>query len=308
MLKDINSKETFTLKVKRDIISNISRNDGFDYILMLILHNGAIQNDNYISIKCTKDEYDFYKNNFDEINFIKYRLTKKKYELKISTTDFYNKLNANDNSKNINKNIFIYFNHKNKFREFIKYSFILNGTILDPNDFYHLEIKLFYRYSHDEFIRRCRKFDLSFKSFKRNDYDFVYLKEADQIADFLRVVESYSYLLEFENLRIFKEVRNDINRKQNCEIANLNKVISTSVKQQNSINYINDTVGLGYLSDELREIAEIRLETENLTLQEIGELTNPKTSKSTVNYRLKKIISISEDLRRQKNVKSRPKN
>ena len=111
-------------------------------------------------------------------------------------------------------------------------------------------------------------------------------------------MSAHKSLLDLENVRIIKGVRNNINRIVNCETANLNKIVSASIKQQKDIKYIKDTVGLSYLSNPLREVAELRLNYPDLSLKELGETLNPPVGKSGINHRLKKISNIAEKLRR----------
>ncbi len=299
MQKGINIKETFTLKVKKDIKEQINKKDGELFIICLLLQNEIVIQNNSIQFICDFDEFEIYKNNFYMLEYLTYKIKKSKVTIELNKKTVYNYFRIEND--NVKLSIIDYILNNNKIREYIKYNFILYGYILNPTNYYHVEFKMSNKKSCSFFIKLATTFNLSFKYIDRKNGHYIYIKEAEQIADFLRIIEASSCLLEFENLRVFKEVRNDINRKQNCEIANLNKVIGAAVKQENAIKYIKNTVGLDYLKDELREIALLRLETENLTLQEISDLTNPKISKHTVNYRFKKIIDISEKLRRQKN-------
>jgi hypothetical protein len=104
-------------------------------------------------------------------------------------------------------------------------------------------------------------------------------------------------LLEFENIRILKQMRNDVNRLVNCETANLNKTVESSYHQIEDIEYIRNRVGLDYLSDQLREVAEIRLENREATLKEIGEMMEPPLGKSGINHRFRKIEKIAAEFR-----------
>ncbi len=298
MQKGTNTKETFTLKVKQDIISNIDKNDGLIFVLCLALQNDIEVCEDSFKFSCNNDDFIFYKDMFCKLKYLTYVTHKNKVTIELDKKTLYNYVCID--KEDVKTSIIDYIK-STKIREYIKYNFILYGSILNPTNYYHIELKMSDNINCNYFIGFASKFELNFKYINRKNGNYIYLKEAEQIADFLRIVGANNHLLEFENLRIFKEVRNDINRKQNCEIANLNKVIGTAVRQENAILYIKETVGLDYLKDELKEVALIRLETENLTLQEIGDLTNPKISKHTVNYRLKKVINISEKLRRQKN-------
>lgn len=104
----------------------------------------------------------------------------------------------------------------------------------------------------------------------RKRYFVVYVKEGSQIVDLLNIMEAPVALMELENIRIVKEMRNTVNRKVNCETANINKTVSAAVKQMEDIRYICDTVGLESLPDNLKEMAKMRLERPEATLKELG--------------------------------------
>ena len=125
----------------------------------------------------------------------------------------------------------------------------------------------------------------------------LYLKNGEQIIDVLSVMMAHVSLMELENVRIVKEVRNNINRQVNCETANLNKTIGAAVKQVNDIRYLMDKGALNSLSPELIAMAMVRLENEDLPLKDLGQLLNPPVSKSGVNHRLKKLSLAAEELR-----------
>ena len=118
--------------------------------------------------------------------------------------------------------------------------------------------------------------------------------------EILSVMEAPVALMELENIRILKEMRNSVNRQVNCETANINKTVSAAVKQLEDIEYIRDTVGLDYLPESLAEIAQARLERPDATLKELGEALSPPVGKSGVNHRLRKVSAIAENLRGQR--------
>ncbi len=129
---------------------------------------------------------------------------------------------------------------------------------------------------------------------------WYYIKEGSQIVEILSVMEAPVALMELENIRILKEMRNSVNRQVNCETANINKTVSAAVKQLEDIEYIRDTVGLDYLPESLAEIAQARLERPDATLKELGEALSPPVGKSGVNHRLRKVSAIAENLRGQR--------
>ncbi|MDY5484478.1 MAG: DNA-binding protein WhiA, partial [Clostridium sp.] len=143
-------------------------------------------------------------------------------------------------------------------------------------------------------------FSIDAKIVVRKKYYVVYIKEGSQIVELLGLMEAHVALMELENIRILKEMRNSVNRQVNCETANINKTVSAAVKQLGDITYIRDTVGLDYLPEALAEIARIRLEMPDATLKELGESLNPPVGKSGVNHRLRKISTIAETLREER--------
>ena len=114
------------------------------------------------------------------------------------------------------------------------------------------------------------------KSVKRKSSHVVYIKEAEQIIDFLNILGAHSHLLEFENIRIIKELRNKTNRINNCDSANLDKTINASLRQIQNIRLIEQTRGLTSLSDKLQEVARLRLENPESSLAELAEMMNPQ--------------------------------
>jgi DNA-binding protein WhiA len=111
-------------------------------------------------------------------------------------------------------------------------------------------------------------------------------------------MEAHTALMNLENVRILKDMRNTVNRKVNCETANINKTVNAAVKQMEDIRYIQEKAGFGILPDNLREMADLRLEYPDTPLKELGDYLNPPVGKSGVNHRLRKISAIAEDLRR----------
>ena len=185
----------------------------------------------------------------------------------------------------------------------IREAFLQSGSISDPEKFYHLEI-VFTEYEEALRIKQLiESFRLDGKIVERKGHYVVYLKEGAQIADMLRIMEAPMALMEFENIRILKEMRNSINRQVNCEAANLGKTISAAVKQVEDIKFISSKVGLDNIPESLAQIAKIRLEYPEAPLKELGELMEPPLGKSGVNHRLKLLSELAEDLRSRKEEK-----
>lgn len=181
-------------------------------------------------------------------------------------------------------------------RRLLREAFLQSGSISDPEKFYHLEIVLPSEEQAQQIQAMMEEFALDGKIVERKGHYVVYLKEGAQIADMLRVMEASLALMEFENIRIVKEMRNSINRQVNCEAANLGKTISAAVKQVEDIKFISSKVGLENLPEGLAETARKRLEYPEATLKELGELMEPPLGKSGVNHRLKKLSELAESL------------
>lgn len=145
-----------------------------------------------------------------------------------------------------------------------------------------------------------QSFEVDAKVVSRKKHEVVYVKEGAQIVEILGLMGANVSLMNLENVRILKEMRNSVNRKVNCETANINKTVNAAVKQMEDIAYIRDTIGLERLPDNLEEIAQIRLEYPQASLKELGMLLTLPVGKSGVNHRLRKIGSIAEELRGNK--------
>lgn len=182
-------------------------------------------------------------------------------------------------------------------RAYIKGVFMTSGSVSDPNKGYHLEI-VCDNEPRAEFIREIMSgFGIDAKIILRKRYHVVYVKDGEMIVDMLNIMGAHRSLMNMENVRIRKDIRNNINRRVNCEAANLNKTVSAAVKQIDDINYIIETKGMGFLPEGLQELALVRLENEDATLKELGEMMTPPIGKSGVNHRLRKISEIAEEMR-----------
>ena len=185
-------------------------------------------------------------------------------------------------------------------RAFIRGAFLAAGSLSDPEKFYHFEIVCASEEKAKQLQAMIATFSIDAKIVVRKKYFVVYIKEGSQIVEILGVMEAHLSLMDLENIRILKEMRNSVNRQVNCETANINKTVSAAVKQLGDITYIRDTVGLDYLPETLAEIAQVRLDRPDATLKELGESLDPQVGKSGVNHRLRKISTIAENLRAQK--------
>lgn len=185
-------------------------------------------------------------------------------------------------------------------RAFLRGAFLAAGSMSDPNKAYHFEIVCTTVNMAEQLRRMMCSFSMDAKIVARKKMYVVYLKEGAQLVDMLNIMEAHVSLMELENVRILKEMRNAVNRKVNCETANINKTVSAAVKQVEDIRYIQQTIGLDKLSDGLKEMAILRLEHPDATLKELGEISDPPVGKSGVNHRLRKIGEIAEGVRQNK--------
>ncbi|KMY55419.1 sporulation regulator WhiA [Bacillus sp. FJAT-27231] len=184
-------------------------------------------------------------------------------------------------------------------RSYLRGAFLAGGSVNNPEtSSYHLEIFSLYKEHNDALCELMNSFDLNSKTLERKKGFITYLKEAEKITEFLNVVGAHSALLRFEDVRIVRDMRNSVNRLVNCETANLNKTIGAALRQVENIRFIEASVGLDILPDKLREIAELRVAHQDVTLKELGEMVSGSAiSKSGINHRLRKIDEIAKKLR-----------
>lgn len=185
-------------------------------------------------------------------------------------------------------------------RAFLRGAFLACGSLSDPSHFYHLEMVVSSQEKAEHIIEMMGSFDIQGHIVVRKRYYVVYLKEGSQIVDLLNVMEAHHSLMEFENIRILKEISNSINRAVNCETANIHKSVLAAKGQIDDIRFIQDTVGIEQLPEELQEVAEIRLNNPGMPLKELGEQLDPPIGKSGVNHRFRKIKAFADRIRENK--------
>lgn len=185
-------------------------------------------------------------------------------------------------------------------RAFIRGAFLAAGSVSDPEKTYHFEIVAVSEPKAKQIQEIINSFDIDAKIVVRKKYFVVYVKEGSQIVDLLNIMEAHVALMNLENVRILKEMRNSINRQVNCEAANINKTVMAATKQIEDILYIKNTIGFSKLSEGLEEIATLRIEYPESSLKELGALLSPPIGKSGVNHRLRKLSILADNLREQK--------
>ncbi|MER2262441.1 MAG: DNA-binding protein WhiA [Psychrobacillus sp.] len=189
-------------------------------------------------------------------------------------------------------------------RAYLRGAFLAGGSVNNPEtSSYHLEIYSLYKTHSDALVDLMNFYELNAKTIERKKGFVAYLKEAEKISDFLSIAGAHRALLKFEDVRIIRDMRNSVNRLVNCETANLNKTISAAIRQVDNIRFIDNAIGLDQLPEKLREIARLRVEYQDVTLKELGDMVSTGTvSKSGVNHRLRKLDEIADALRRGESI------
>ncbi|NLJ71123.1 MAG: DNA-binding protein WhiA [Clostridiaceae bacterium] len=174
------------------------------------------------------------------------------------------------------------------------------GFLANPQERYHLEFNIPKRSTSLWYGLFLSELNLEPGRTVHQGSKVLYLKEGEMIADFLRYIGANQYLLRFEEIRVEKDMRNRVNRIVNCDNANAQRLANSVARQINNINYLIDKIGLAELPDDLRKIAELRLNYPDYSLRELGELAQPPLGKSGVNHRLTKIDKLADELRQEK--------
>lgn len=182
-------------------------------------------------------------------------------------------------------------------RAFIRGAFLASGSISDPNKGYHFEIVCNTKEQGRQLQGVMSSFGIEAKMVERKKHYVVYLKEGEQIVDILNVMGAHIALMNLENVRILREMRNSVNRRVNCETANISKTVNASVRQVEDIRLIMQQGGLHSLPENLQEIAQARLDNPDMPLKDLGMLLTPPLGKSGVNHRLRRISEIADRLR-----------
>lgn len=247
--------------------------------------------------------------------FISNNFVIEKNKAKYSTENEYNinryskllrNLDINDFSIEIQGKVYIVTFNKNKLNEItyhkleeldieplksiIRGIFMGSGSINNPKNKYHLVVELGNEEWAKKIQNKLRLNEINMKAIK----NMLYLKDGEQISSFLAFIGASKSMLEFEEIRVQRHMNNKINRLVNCEAANLNKVLNASVEQIEAIKKLKQSGEFEKLDDSLKEMAEIRLEHPDMSLENLGKLLKKPLGKSGVNYRLKKIIELSK--------------
>ncbi len=182
-------------------------------------------------------------------------------------------------------------------KAFIRGAFLGGGSINNPKNKYHLEIILKNLETAEKIINILHKYDINFKilnSNKLNKYS-IYLKDGEDISKFLAFIGASKAVIKFEEIRVYRDMRNNVNRLVNCETANLSKTVDAAIKQIEIINKLKENGKFNELPYNLKELANLRIKNPEASLIELGKMLKEPIGKSGVNYRMKKILSEGKD-------------
>ncbi len=184
-------------------------------------------------------------------------------------------------------------------RAFIRGAFLASGSMSNPGKSYHFEIVCRHETQADNLCRLICQYGIAAKIVVRKNRFVVYIKESEGIVDVLNVMEAHKASMDLENVRIIKEMRNSANRQYNCDAANINKMVQAAAKQLEDIRLISEKVGLDNIPAPLREMALVRSEYPDVSLQELGNYLDPPVGKSGVNHRLRKLAALADEIREE---------
>lgn len=182
-------------------------------------------------------------------------------------------------------------------KAFVRGCFLGSGSINNPENKYHMEIIFKEKETANFVLNILEKYNIYFKLLEKTNCNSIYSKDGEEISKFLAFIGANSAVLKFEDIRVYRDMRNNVNRLVNCETANLTKTVGAAVKQIEAIKRIKEEGKFTELTDNLKEIAELRIKYPESSLTELGKMTNPPIGKSGVNHRLKAIMKIVEGLK-----------
>ena len=180
-------------------------------------------------------------------------------------------------------------------KNIVRGAYLGSGSINNPENTYHLEISVRKKDYADIIVEGLSSFDIKSNVIEKNKEYTIYLKDGEEISKTLALLGANKSVLKFEEIRVKREMNNKVNRLVNCETANLNKTINASIEQIAAIKKLKETGKFNKLNDNLKEIANLRLENPDMPLVELGKRLKEPVGKSGVNYRLKKIMELANE-------------
>jgi len=291
---------SFSKNVKEELskISNLANKDVVkaELIGYLITNNINVRN-NKIKYS-TESEYNI--NRFakllNNINISKYKIDiqGKVFSINVNEKIELEEIDYRDNKAVLNEKLSQFCNNEVLEKSLVRGSFLGSGSLNNPEKIYHLEIILNCEENVEKILEILKKYDIKMKKLNNT----LYLKDGEEISKFLAFIGANSAVLKFEEIRVIRDMRNNVNRLVNCETANLNKTINAALKQIEDIKFIKKMKRFNELPENVREVADLRLEYPEISLIELGKLLSNPVGKSGVNYRLKVISNFAEELRK----------
>lgn len=300
-------KKSFNLKTKNEIINRFRENEISDeqfktFAYGLLLFCRGFFRHNILVLSTSKNIIELYRDVLEKITSekIKYSESKNKnYSINISDKEIINKifnyLDINDKSISFRINFGLIENEED-YGIFLAGVFIACGQITDPLKDYHLEMSVLHKKLSSDLKKLISEANINIKTTLRQETYILYLKDSSLIEDFLVMIGATEASLDIMNVKIYKDIKNKVNRKTNFENANLTKTAYASTIQIRAIEKIFNKKGKEFLSSDLREIALMRLENPEMSIREIGENSTKGYSRSVVYHKFQKIIKIAEDL------------
>lgn len=290
---------SFSKNIKEELskISNLANKDivKAELIGYLITNNIDIKN-NRIKYS-TESEYNI--NRFakllNNVNISKYEIDiqGKIFSITVKEQLDFDEIEFIDSKIAINEKIKSFCNNEILEKAIIRGSFLGSGSINNPEKIYHMEVIYSCEKNVDYIIEILRKYDINIKKLNST----AYMKDGEEISKFLAFIGANLSVLKFEEIRVIRDMRNNVNRLVNCETANLNKTINAALKQIEDIKFIKKMKKFNELPQNVQEVANLRLENPDIPLAELGKMLSTPVGKSGVNYRLKVISNFADELR-----------
>lgn len=281
---------SFSTEIKKELsqINNLAKKEQVKYELLGYFFSDNISKDGKLVRYLTENEYNINRfakllKNMD-INNFKIEILGKTYIITIKESQ-YKEIILNNLWENES-----FFENEELNKAFVRGLFLGSGSINNPENKYHLEIKLPDNELKIKLIKILKKYDLNLKAIDKS----LYIKDSEEISKFLAFIGAGKAVMNFEEIRVQRNMNNKVNRIVNCQTANLNKTINASIEQINAIKKLKETGEYNKIDKSLQELAELRLEHPDMPLIELGKLLSKPIGKSGVNYRMKKIIELSK--------------
>ena len=288
---------SFSTDVKEELskLSNLANKDSVKAEMYGYLSTNNISEDNGCIRFSTENEY-----NINRFAKLLNNLNITKYDIEIVGKNFIIKI-----SKAESNNLKVLFEEykiekiENLEKAYIRGAFLGSGSINNPKNKYHIEITLNSASKAEDILEILSKYGINFKKLYANNENksknSIYSKDGEEISKFLAFIGANSSVLKFEEIRVYRDMRNNVNRIVNCETANLAKTVDAAVKQINAINKLKENGKFNSLPDNLKELANLRIENPESSLIELGKKLKEPVGKSGVNYRMKKILELGEE-------------